>query len=967
MDIKATIRFFVFSLFCYWMLPSHLYAQSGPMKKKISIRIKNKTLPQAIKQLERKTQVYFSYDNSLLPAKHIVNLEVKEGNLKEVCLLLLKGTNMKYELVHDKIILQQKKQISKTIAPPPAPLLKPPRNISTKKKAVRKKKAAPPPTKPITTTKPPPLRPPPTLTPVSPCKISGYLVDHKTGEKLVGANIVLRTQHITGTSSNNAGFFSLQVPSGKQELEISYIGYKRLLFPLELKGDTALEFRLHPNLELPVVEISPITPQLPSASASSDSLNSIMDTTHLDALSVYTLTQNDLSKLPTILGESDVINSIGVLPGVLSSQTGDGGMRVRGGSPDQNLILLEGIPVYNPTHFFGFFSIFNADAVQQAQLIRGNIPARFGERLSSILNIQLKEGNNRHWGGNIHTGLISSKVLVEGPIWKNKSSLMLAARMSHLQPFSGAFQNFDFEEVIFNHVFYDLNARLTHRLSPSSKLSFSFFKGGDVYEDEQILEEEEPNLTAFQENIGLDWGNQIASFHLEQQIGKQLLGQFSISDNRYNNFSNQSYYQNTYFYNDLETYKFETYFNTNVHDIALKADIDYIWHPKHYTKFGGNITFHNFSFDSLEEEEVYIDQEELYTYELPYFEELQAQSRSIYIENDWQINSKFKLNAGLRLSSFLVENETYTNLQPRLSLWYQATKKLGFKAAYSRMSQYLHLLTLNTPGLPFQIWFPSNEDLAPMLSHHFVFGIHTQLGKKWTLQSEVYYKNNQNLVERALIDDEEVWEEDNPFVTQWEAGIIQEGKGWDYGWECLLEKKRGKTTALMSYALAWSVRQFERINENKRYYNSFDSRHQISLSLQHQFSKHFDVAALWTYRTGFPFTIDFYQLEEFENEDDFLEENWELEDDDDDTTPPILSRNNARLPNTHRLDISVNFHHFTKWGKGYLKFGLYNIYNKRNPLYIERNYQTTGRSSILKSKDDLPLLPELSYQFTFGN
>jgi outer membrane cobalamin receptor len=755
--------------------------------------------------------------------------------------------------------------------------------------------------------------------------ISGYISDSKTGERLIGAHVYVKELK-QGTATNLYGFYSLTLPKGEYDLQISYIGYKSISQKVKLEADQILNIDLQPSTDLEEVVVT-------AESSREEFRETLMSTNRLSMKTV--------EMLPVLLGEKDIIKTLQLLPGVQSGSEGSSGLYVRGGGPDQNLILLDGVPVYNSSHLFGFFSVFNSDALNSVTLTKGGFPARYGGRLSSVLDIRMKEGNMKKVTGDVSIGLISSRFNIEGPIKKDKTSFMLSARRTYIDILLMPLIKAQSDGNKAGYFFYDINAKINHKFSEKSRLYLSAYNGLDKFysknNDTYNIDD-----TKLKDNYdsNLNWGNRIAALRWNYILSPKMFMNTTATYSRYNfEMEYKSEYQNLTAENKIRDEINQSKFLSNIEDYAVKFDVDYIPNPNHYIKFGlGNI-FHKFrpganQFKSNTEKDVTvgaknIDAKEFYS----------------YIEDDIKINDVLKFNVGLHFAGLSVKDKNYFSLQPRISGRYLLNDRMSIKASYSRMNQFLHLLSNPTVGLPTDLWVPSTNKIKPELSDQYSLGYSTKLNDKFDFSVETYYKTIDNLIEYG--DGTSFFGVDD----NWENKIVV-GSGEAYGIEFLLKKKVGKTTGWIGYTLSKSNRQFPNVNQGKSYPYKYDRKHDISVVFMHKFSKKFDIGANWVYGTGNAFTLgtETYSVR-FPDGSERSVEN-------------VPERNNYRMHDYHRLDIGFNFHKQKKKTYRTWTISVYNAYSRKNPFFLYfKNDDRKGRK--LKQVSLFPILPSITYSLKF--
>ncbi len=772
--------------------------------------------------------------------------------------------------------------------------------------------------------------------------VSGFLSDNKSGEKLIGAT-VLDEQSGKGTSTNVYGYYSLTLPKGKVKLRFSYTGFQTIYKELELEEDTKLNIGVEESIELKEFKVIGTESE------------KIQEKTQMSTIDV---SMEKVKSLPVLLGETDVMKTIQLLPGVQSGSEGSSGLYVRGGGPDQNLILLDGVPVYNASHLFGFFSVFNADAINSVQLIKGGFPSRYGGRLSSVIDIRMKEGNMKEFHGEGSIGVISSKFTFEGPIQKDKTSFLISARRTYLdilaRPLIKAGLRADGVEGTVGYFFYDLNAKVNHKFSDKSRLYLSHYMGDDkFYFREKYDYTFNGNTTNTKSEAGLKWGNIISSLRWNYLINDKLFANVTgrYSKYRFNVGQEEEYKTTGPGVDDYEKFSFD--YISGIRDWSLNVDFDYMPNPDHYIKFGAGDIFHKFT-PGVNQLKFTDETDNLDT---TFGSNTQNSNEFFtYIEDDYKVNEKIKMNIGLHFSGLLTNGKTYLSLQPRFSGRYLIDESTSIKASYARMTQFLHLLTNTSIGLPTDLWVPATDNTKPQHSHQIAIGAAKTVKKQYEISLEGYWKVMNNLIEykdgASFFGSEEDWQ-----------NKVESGKGWSYGGELLVEKKQGKTTGWIGYTLSWTNRQFENINFGKKYSYRYDRRHDIGVAITHKFDEYLDrkgrkkwidMGFVWVYGTGNAVTLGLERYLSPGTEGGGFYN----------SVTHIEERNNYRMPAYHRLDVGINIHTKMKRHERTWSFGLYNAYSRRNPFFLYFGFDNNGNQQ-LRQVSLFPVIPSVSYAFKF--
>lgn len=779
--------------------------------------------------------------------------------------------------------------------------------------------------------------------------ISGYVSDAQTGEKLIGVN-VYDAKTFKGTITNTYGFYSFSADDKEIKLTFSMVGYQTYQQNIVLDNSRQLNVELSPSIDLDEVTI----------------VESVVESgVRSSQMGIINVPVKVIQNLPTFLGEVDIIKSIQLLPGVQSGTEGMSGMYVRGGGPDQNLILLDGVPVYNVNHLFGFYSVFNPDAVQNVKLVKGGFPARYGGRLSSVLDISMKEGNTKKIRGTGSIGLIASKLTIDGPVGEN-TSFLISGRRTYLDvltaPIVGMIaDDAGYDKMRTGYFFYDLNAKINHKFSDKSRLFLSTYIGKDKFymnlaEKHKIVEfdpETEQDVyrtVKSEDNAELWWGNITTALRWNYLFSDKLFSNTTATYSRYKMLvGSDMLYDNT---------KFQALYTSGIEDYGAKIDFDYYPTTRHSVKFGLAETYHIFNPGVVV---VKLDSETDEDYEFKASNKsFETHEITAYIEDDIDLKYGFKLNAGLHWSGYAVKDKFFNKFQPRLSLMYLVNEKLSIKSAYAVMQQYINLLANSTIGLPTDLWVPVTKRIAPNNSQQLSLGAVYEYSRDFEFSTEAFYKTMDNIIEYR--DGATFFSIEN----NWEDKVVM-GKGRSFGLELLLMKKYGKTTGWIGYTLSKSDRQFDRpgqeISYGKVFPYKFDRRHDISFVLTHKFSDNFDIGVTWVYGTGNATTLEMERYPSLDQTENFNPQTG-LYGNNFNTLSLYETRNNYRMPSYHRLDVGVNFHKKKKRGVRTWNISVYNLYNRKNPFFIRWGYDGAGKRALY-SYSLFPVLPTASWKFEF--
>lgn len=777
--------------------------------------------------------------------------------------------------------------------------------------------------------------------------ISGYVTDGTSSETLIGANI-LESRQQQGTTTNPYGFYSITLPAGETELSFSYLGYTTRQYRLELSKDTLINVLMQDNNQLEEVVIV------------SDKAEAGITATQMGAQEIPIA---QIKNTPSILGEADVMKTIQLMPGVQAGVEGSAGLYVRGGGPDQNLILLDGVPVYNVDHLFGFFSVFTPEAVKKVTLFKSSFPARFGGRLSSVVDVRSNDGDMKKYHGTLSVGLLSSKIQLEGPIIRDKTSFNISARRSYIDLIAKPFMPKD-DKI--SYYFYDINAKINHKFSDRSRLFLNFYNGKDSY----YFKTTDSSSSMYKDKMSLNWGNTIATARWNYIFNQKLFSNTTVAYNKYRMDANSTVYTKTNLIESISESNYHSNYHSGICDWSYLIDFDYNPTPAHHIKFGAGYLHHDFrpevATSKIQEKKDGITKQDT-LYNSISNSTIQAHEVSAYIEDNFDIGSRLRMNVGLHLSMFRVQKRNYFSAQPRVSARYQLTRHTALKASYTKMSQYIHLLSSTPISMPTDLWVPVTSKIKPMQAHQYSLGSYYTGLTGWEFSVEGYYKQMRNVLE---------YKEGVSFLgssSGWE-NKVEMGKGRSMGIEFMAQKTTGKTTGWIAYTLAKSDRKFAigGINNGERFPYKYDRRHNLSLVVNHKFSNRIDIGASWIFSTGGTATIAEEVTAIIRPGEDAIQQKDYIE-----------KRNNYRLPASHRLNIGVNFNKKTKHGVRTWNISLYNAYNAMNPTMIYSN-NSGGYASYIKNQEDgkvylqyipakrkitkltlLPCVPSVTYTYKF--
>ncbi len=778
--------------------------------------------------------------------------------------------------------------------------------------------------------------------------VSGLITDAASGETLIGAGATVGKD---GAVTNNFGFYSLSIPKSAEKVEISYsyVGYTTQTISVPAQKDTTVNVTLVPGASL---QEAVVTAQKESG----------IEATKMSAIEVPIAA---IKSAPALFGEADVLKTIQMLPGVQGGTEGFSGLYVRGGGPDENLLMLDGIPIYNAEHMLGIFSVFQPEAVKKITLYKGAFPARYGGRISSILDVRTNDGNLYETHGSFGISMISDKLHLEGPLWKGKTSYSISGRGMHTLLLTPILKLTGFDG---NYFFYDLDAKLTHRFSDRDRLYFNVYNGLDDFyykNTDDYTNGMTGGAITDNQNLGIRWGNTVAALRWNHVMNPKLFANTTVAYNRYKMKMGSDLVSKEVQPNgaiDNNQYNFD--YRSGMRDWVAKVDFDYTPTPSQQVKFGAEYTFHTFIPETLT---TFAQEMSGGAVQLDTTINMKSNAAQIgheanlYIEDDIRLGSRVTLNPGLHASLFGTQGKTYWSLEPRMSAKVNFTQDWSAKASYSRMSQYVHLLSSSQLSLPIDLWVPITKNIRPETSNQYSLGFYYNGIPGWEFSLEGYYKSINNVLEYkegvAFLFDSSGWE-----------NKVEVGSGRAMGLELFIEKTMGRTTGWLGYTLAKSDRLFPTINHGERFPYRYDRRHNINLVVNHKFNEKFDLSATWNYASGGVTTLPERTIVMMSPTGDYR------------YSDLVTSRNNYRLPSSHTLNLGFNFHKKHNRGEGIWNLSVYNAYNHMNPSLVLKENDTTEIMSSnpdgtvswqrvsdvrLKKVTLLPFFPSIGYTRTF--
>ncbi len=765
--------------------------------------------------------------------------------------------------------------------------------------------------------------------------IAGYVQEEKNGERLLGVSLYSPSFKVE-TTTNNYGYFSLTIPSDTAGVLFTAVGYEPLY----------INYNLTNSLNLVIINLQKKPKSSEIATVVGRKNVAIEQRTNMGQINIPI---EVIKALPKFFGETDVLKAIQALPGVSGGAEGTSGIIVRGGSPDQNLIILDGAPLYNTQHLFGIFSTFNADAIKNVELYKGGFPARFGGRLSSVIDVVVKDGNMKEYHGDIGIGLLMSRATIQGPIKKNKTSFVIAGRRSYLdilaQPFVKAAAKAEGIDVGFGAFLYDFNAKVNHIISTKDRLFFSFFSTQDFL---KFKVKEGDNNSSSENKIRIGYGNVLGTARWNHIYNKKLFSNTIVGYSKYRFVTEL----NNKEIDPTGNFAIAAKYLSGITDVNGSINFDYRPNALHSIKFGANLINHNFKPGVSSIKVTDINMPIIDTVINPTVQN--SVEGSLYFEDDWEINKALKVNLGVHANFFQSKNKFYPSLQPRLSARYLLLNNWALKAGYSQMAQSIHLLTNSTTTLPIDLWVPSTDKIKPMRSSQYALGVaKTIWNNKYELSAEAYYKTMNGVIEYK--DGASYL---NASSDTWDTKVEQ-GKGWSQGLELLLQKSVGRTKGWLGYTLSKTDRQFNTINFGKKFAYKYDRRHDFEAVVTHEINKNWEISATWGYSTATALSLPVANYGSTNLNSPYSFSNYSQ------SIDYFNGRNGFRLLNYHRLDFSVNY---TKQKKRYARtwnLSVYNMYNRKNPFFYFVDYDNTTNQGKIKSFTLLPLIPNLSWSIKF--
>ncbi|MEX0965894.1 MAG: TonB-dependent receptor [Bacteroidia bacterium] len=752
--------------------------------------------------------------------------------------------------------------------------------------------------------------------------LSGYIKDSTSGEALIGSTVYLPRQE-TGAAANAYGYYSITLPADTLDMVVSYVGYESLAKRIILDRNRTLNISLIPQATM--LKAAVVTDKKSRENVEAPKMSTI-------EVSVETV-----KEMPTIGGEKDVLKTLQLLPGVQSGNEGSAGFYVRGGGPDQNMIMLDEAVVYNPFHLFGFFSIFNPDALRNITLIKGGFPARYGGRLSSILDMSMKEGNLKEYHAEGGIGLIASRITAEGPIVKDKSSFMVSGRRTYADAVVRPFLPKGEDGAYY---FYDVNGKVNYKFSDKDRIYLSGYHGKDIFFTKLTDDD-------FKLRYQVDWGNNTGTLRWNHIFTQKL-------------FSNTSLIYNDYgFRVNSEFDSINVGLFSGIRDITLKSDFDYFPNTRNKLTFGFNFSLHRFIPQAIKGSKEEIEEELGILF--PPDQVKNVNESAVYVNDEIIISDDLAISLGVRIPWFNYKSTNYWSVEPRVTGKYSLSANSSLKASYTVMNQYLHLVSSSSISIPLDLWVPSSDIVKPQIAQQAAVGYFQNFfDNKYEASVELYYKDMRNQIEYR------------PGANVFFNDNIDEefifGKGWSYGGEFFFRRREGRLNGWVGYTLAWSERKFPDVNRGLTFPAKYDRRHDLSVVAFYNFSKKWSFSAVFVYGSGHwvTFPKGSYTLPVNGWQDN---NSWWMNAYPGGSFNHYEGRNNQRLRAYNRLDVGLKYTvPDSKWDSEW-RLDIYNLYSRRNAYFIypvkEKNPNNNLTRTYARQVSLFPMIPSISYNFKF--
>jgi len=775
--------------------------------------------------------------------------------------------------------------------------------------------------------------------------VAGTVVDATTQEPLAGAHVYVRGSD-DGTTTDAAGRFRLSSPKDSLELVASHVGYRSAQKTHRPSSGRAVVFALsRATLSLAGVEVG------------ADRIRPFESRPTSIEPGVASLPIEDIERRPSLFGQTDVLKSLQLLPGVQSGTEGTIGLHVRGGTPDQNLILLDGAPVYNASHLLGFLSIFPPDIVDRVMLTKGGIPARHGGRLSSVVSVNTKDGDPSQYGADVALGLVSTRIAVEGPIWTDRTSVLVSGRRTFADLLARPF--LDEDDGTPRAYFYDVAGKVTHRFEGESRLFATFYRGRDqvgLKETDTGFDPTTGFTSTDTQQSRYSWGNRVGVLGWKGLLSSSLSGSATAFYSAYDVTVGNTVTTSETGSAASATNRSDIQFRSEVRDLGWNADVVYTQDADQTWTAGATLIHHAFRPGVLRLEETAAGDRNPAQVLAP-SGETGTWEGGLYASSTLDWTDRLQTRLGLRWTGVAVEGTMYSSLEPRLRARYRLGR-WALDASYTRMQQPTHLLTSSTTGLPTDLWVPATQQVRPQVGHQVSAGVSRTVAQDLQVSLHGYGKRMRNLV---------AYREGTVFSLSFDADweeVVTSGRGWSYGAEVLLHRSAGRTTGWLGYTLSWTRHQFSDINDGEPFPARNDRRHDLSATVTRAMTEWFDLSATWVYSTGEAITLPEAVLYTPGRLPESLGSTFRS-DSFEDETRVYGARNGYRVRAHHRLDVSATFSWSSGWADQELQIGAYNAYNRQNPFFIYRTeYNNQPRPPALKQISLFPVLPALSYRLS---
>jgi hypothetical protein len=770
--------------------------------------------------------------------------------------------------------------------------------------------------------------------------VHGYVYDKATGECLIGAN-VSDTLSNRGCIANKYGFYNIVTEKGKAiSLQYSYVGYLTFYFPITPVKDTIINIRLIAGTQLEEVEV---------VSSRKEKLEKRTEISKMD------IPLLQIKTLPNITGESDILKAFQLMPGVQSGSEGNNGLFVRGGTPDQNLFLLDDVALYNVSHFGGLFSVFDPSMVKSVEIYKGGFPARYGGRVSSVVDVRNKTGNLYQRHGEVGFGLLLSKIFIEGPIKKGKASYVLSLRRCNLDGYTFLLNRLQNFPENYGYTFYDINLKTNFIIFKNDRLFLNVYHGRDklYYRLKEKVHVPDIGEYEYLSRHYTKWGNSSASLHWYHVFGSKIFNNLTLGYTRYV-YKNYNLFQKKDKSGNSGTLTDEYQFLSGVQDFILKTNME-MPIGQNNLRIGGAFTKHFFNpgtisySQSIESE---LPDTALKSPKPPMW--LRSDEISAYIEFIWRLDDKLSGNLGLHSGYYYVEGKGFPSLEPRVMLNYLLLENLAVKASFCSMQQNSHLLANSNTGLPSDLWLPSTSRVEPEKSHQFTLGFAHTTSKNIEVSIEAYYKKLSHLIEYKegiLI---------YSGSANWDKKIETGGTGNVKGVEFLVQKKEGQLTGWIGYTLSKNERHFKQLNMGKSFPFIYDQRHNFSFVCNYKISDRFSISGTWVFNTGNSITLPSgkYELYNFNYSNSYYGDRTVYND-----VHIYTEKNGYRMPNYHRLDFGLNFTKAKLYGISNWSIGIYNAYNRQNAYYLY--FKTEDGTTKLYQQSLFPIILNFGYSYSY--